>query len=99
MEKSPPIPPNVIPPKKQPTTVRRQVKLTPAGKALAITTVLTTIGAAWLFPFWIYPRFLPPGVYPHFILALPIILCGVATAIVGTWLLKKLGISTTKKAR
>jgi hypothetical protein len=96
MEKPPPIPSGEIPPRIEMRPVRPRRKLTGAGVALAVITVLVTIGSALFFPFWVYPRFLPPGVYPRLLLALPIVFCGVAVAIGGTWVLKKLNIPQTK---
>ncbi len=95
MEKPPPLPPNDKPPPIPDNPVRPRTSFTGAGLALAVVTVLVTIGAALLFPFWVYPRFLPPGAYPRLLLALPIILCGVVVAGVGAWLLEKLGIAIT----
>lgn len=98
LENPPSILPKDIPPQIQPPPPRPPGKLTRAGVVLVCSTVLATIGAALLFPFWVYPRFLPPGAYPRLLLALPVIFSGVAVAAIGSWLLKKLRIPTHVKS-
>jgi uncharacterized membrane protein YfcA len=78
---------------------RPKNKLTGAGILLALATVGTTIAAAVFSPFWLYPRILPSGHYPRLLLAMPIVLCGVVVAAIGSWICKKLGIPVTEEIK
>jgi hypothetical protein len=60
-------------------------------------TIPTTIASAWFFPFWLFPRVLPEAHYPVALLAIPIVVCGIAPWLFVAWLLKLCGIRTTKE--
>ena len=71
-------------------------KTTFAGGILFLAIIAATIFGAWFCVFWLYPRVLPPGVYPRILLILPILAFGIIVAAVGSWLYKKLGIAISK---
>ncbi len=78
-----------------PAQTKAKDKLTLAGILLSVVTIAATVAGGIFCVFWLFPRMLPGGRYPIWLLAVPIVGCGCVVAFGGSWLCKLLGIQLT----